>query len=66
MLEVNVHSVTILFANYFNFGSRKEQIIFARLRLKYSSLKYHIFKKNIIDPGLCTCGKIETTAHALS
>ena len=50
---------------YFNFGSRKEQIIFARLRLKCSSLKYHLFQKNIIDSGLCTCGKIETTAHYL-
>ena len=47
---------------YFNFGSR---IIFARLRLKYSTLKDHIFHKNIIDSGLCTCGKIETTAHYL-
>ena len=50
---------------YFNFGSRKEQIIFARLRLKCSSLKDHLFQKNIIDSGLCTCGKIETTAHYL-
>jgi hypothetical protein len=50
---------------YFNFGSRKEQIIFARLRLKCSSLKDHLFQKNIIDSGLCTWGKIETTAHYL-
>jgi hypothetical protein len=50
---------------YFNFGSRKEQIIFARLRLKCSSLKNHLFQKNIIDSGLCSCGKIETTAHYL-
>jgi hypothetical protein len=39
---------------YFNFGSRKEQIIFARLRLKCSSLKDHLFQKNIIESGLCT------------
>ena len=50
---------------YFDFGSRKEQIIMARLRLKCSSLKDHLFQKNIIDSGLCTCGKIETTAHYL-
>ena len=50
---------------YFNIGSRKEQIIFARLRLECSSLKDHLFQKNIIDSGLCTFGKIETTAHCL-
>jgi len=51
---------------YFNFGSRKERIILARLRLKCGSLKDHLFKKNnIIDAGLCTCGKIETTAQYL-
>ena len=47
---------------YFNFGSR---IIFVRLRLKCSSLHDHLFQINIIDSGLCTCGKIETTAHYL-
>ena len=38
---------------------------YALLRLKCSSLKDHLFQKNIIDSGLCTCGKIETTAHYL-
>ena len=47
---------------YFNCWSR---IIFARLRLKCSSLKDHLFQKNIIDSGLCTYGKIETTTHYL-
>jgi hypothetical protein len=50
---------------YFNFGSRKEQTIFVRLCLKCSSLKDHLFQKNYIDSGLCTCEKIETTAHYL-
>jgi hypothetical protein len=50
---------------YCNIGLRKEEIIFARLRLKCSSLKDHLFPKNIIDSGLCTSGKIETTAHYL-
>ena len=50
---------------YFNFGSRKEQIIFAHIRLRCRSLKDHLFQKNIVDSGLCTCGKIETTAHYL-
>ena len=50
---------------YLNFGSRKEQIIFARLRLKCSSLKDHLFQKNVFDSDLCTRGKIETIAHYL-
>ena len=50
---------------YFNFKSRKEQIIFTHVRLKCSSLKDHLFQQNIIDSDLCTCGKIETTAHYL-
>jgi hypothetical protein len=28
-------------------------------------VKNHLFQKNIVDSGLCTCGKIETTAHYL-
>ena len=50
---------------YFNFGSRKEQIIFVSLHLKCSSLKDHLFPKIVIDSDLCTCGKIETAAHYL-
>ena len=34
---------------YSNFGSRKEQIIFVRLRLKCSSLKDHLFKILLIQ-----------------
>ena len=49
---------------YFNFGSRKEQNIFTHLRFKCSSLIDHLLK-NIIDSGLCTCGKIETNAQYL-
>jgi hypothetical protein len=33
---------------YFNIGSRKEQIIFACLRLKCSSLKDHLFQKILL------------------
>jgi hypothetical protein len=46
-------------------GSRKEQINFVRLRLKCSFLKDYLFQINIIDSGLRTCGKKETTAHYL-
>ena len=48
---------------YFNFGSRKLQIIMARLRLQCSLLKDHLFQKNVIDSRLCTCGEIENTDH---
>ena len=37
---------------YFNIGSRKEQIVFARLRLKCSSLKDHLFQ-NILLIQVC-------------
>ena len=46
---------------YFNFGSRKLQIIMARLRLQCSQLlKDHLFQKNVIDRRLCTCGEWKT------
>ena len=48
---------------YFNYGSRKEQIHFARLRLQCSPLKDHLFKKNLIDSAMCSCGRVETSLH---
>ena len=48
---------------YYNFGCRKSQILLARLRLQSSLLKDHLFRKNIIDSNLCTCGGVENTEH---
>ena len=43
--------------------SRIAQIVNNRIRLECSSLNSHLFKKNLIDNQLCSCGSIETTSH---
>ena len=45
--------------------SRKGQILHARLRLECSSLNHHLFKKNLVESPLCSCGASETTFHFL-
>ena len=35
----------------------------ARLRLNCSSLRQHLFSKDIVDRPLCECGAIEDTKH---
>ena len=47
----------------YNLGSRRNQILYARLRLGCSSLHHDLFRKNIIDSPLCTCGCPETVNH---
>ena len=34
---------------YFQYGTRKEQILVARLRLNCSSLRQHLFSRNLVD-----------------
>lgn len=51
--------------NYYNIGTRKGQILHARLRMRCSSLKYHLFTKNIESDPYCECGQIENTSHYL-
>ena len=46
-------------------GTRLVQIYHARLRLKCSSLKLHLYDKNLIDNPLCPCGLVEDTDHFL-
>lgn len=46
-------------------GKRLGQIYHARLRTKCSSLKEHLFSKNIIASPLCDCGMVENTSHYL-
>lgn len=48
---------------YYNYGERKAQILHTRLRLECSILSSHLYKRNIIDSPLCSCGAIETTKH---
>ena len=50
---------------YFLYGSRKGQILHARLRMRNSSLNDHLFHCNLSNTKLCACGKIETTKHYL-
>ena len=51
--------------SYFYVGSRLGQILHARLRMKCSSLKEHLFLKNIEHSPLCVCGEVESTSHYL-
>ena len=55
----------ILVPKYFDtlHVSRIAQILHNRIRLEFSSLNFHLFKKNLIDNQLCSCGSIETTSH---
>ena len=56
-----------LYPKYFDIvhTSRSGQIYHSRLRLECSSLKYHLYTKNIVQESRCSCGAIETTSHYL-
>ena len=58
-LNKDKHSVP----NYYNFGSRNEQILHARLRMECSTLNQHLYAKNLVENPFCSCGKIEDTEH---
>ena len=49
--------------SYYYTGDRIYQIFHARLRTHCSSLKEHLFSKNIINSPLCECGHTENTYH---
>ena len=51
--------------SYRSYGNRTAQIYHSRLRLQCSSLKAHLFEKNISDDPFCTCGYIEDNFHYL-
>ena len=46
-------------------GTRKGQILFNRLRLGNSDLKFNLHSINLAENDLCTCGEKETTEHYL-
>ncbi|MCG7878660.1 MAG: reverse transcriptase domain-containing protein [Candidatus Thiodiazotropha endolucinida] len=52
---------------YFNTiqTSRRGQILHTRLRLECSSLKQHLYNKNLVESPLCSCGVPETSFHFL-
>jgi len=49
--------------NWFYIGDRKLSIIQARLRMKCSSLKSHLFHLNIVESARCLCGCAYETPH---
>ena len=51
--------------SFFHTGTRQGQILHARLRMKCSSLKEHLYSKNIEPSPLCSCGEVESTSHYL-
>ena len=51
--------------SYFFSGSRLGQIYHSRLRTESSSLKSHLFMRNIVNNATCACGALETTKHFL-
>ena len=50
---------------YYYVGTRKGQILHARLRMNSSSLNEHLFLRNLVDSPKCTCGHVESTYHFL-
>jgi hypothetical protein len=51
---------------HFLVGDRRPNIVYARLRRKCSSLKYDLFRSNIITVSRCVCGYItEDASHFL-
>ena len=53
----NLHLLNPLNINFS--GSRLGQIYQARIGLSCSSLRYHLFQKNIIDNPVCECGEVQ-------
>ena len=48
---------------FFNSGTRRGQILHARLRMDCSSLNAHLHKKNIVPSPSCSCGAYESVYH---
>ena len=48
---------------YYSAGSRKGQILYARLRMQCSSLNADLYRKNIIPSPSCSCGGFESANH---
>ena len=48
---------------YYLAGSRKGQILHARLRMQCSSLNADLYRKNIIPSPSCSCGGFESAYH---
>ena len=51
---------------YYYFGDRGNQILHTRLRTECSTLKFHLYRRNLIPEPYCTCGAVENTSHFLN
>ena len=61
-----LNNSTIKVPSHFYCGSRRGQVLHARLRTLSSSLNDYLFRHNLIDSPRCTCGYVrETTRHYL-
>ena len=50
---------------YYFFGDRGNQILHTRLRTECSTLKFHLYRRNLIPEPYCTCRAVENTSHFL-
>ena len=48
---------------YFYRGTRQVQVFQTRLRSQCCALNHDLFKNNISDTPLCSCGSVENTHH---
>ena len=64
-IKSNLNENVIKIPKYFIYGSRKGQILHAKLRMRNSSLSDHLFHCNLSNTTLCACGQIETTKSTI-
>ena len=50
---------------HFSSGTRRGQVLHARIRLGCSSLNYDLHRRSLVESPLCSCGSIETASHYL-
>ena len=65
IFKTRINSNINLPPSYYFTGKRIGQIYHARLRTKCSSLRQHLFSKNLIDSPRCACGSVEDNHHFL-
>ena len=50
---------------YYFFGDGFNQILHTRLRTECSTLKFHLYRRNLIPEPYCSSGAVENTSHFL-
>ena len=64
-LKLYLNNEKIVVPSFYNVGKRICQIYHARLRLKCSSLREHLYNKNLVENPFCNCGQTESVQHYL-